>query len=199
GHSRHDPRLREDETAQNSRCETLQAGRTWDAVFGSAHSTTLQTDDGDILIDYSKNLINQDVLAMLLALAKSRGLEEARERMFSGDKINFTEGRAVLHVALRNRSNTPTLVDSKDVMPEVNRVLDKMKAFCQVSACLSVFLGNKPSNSIVFQKLTPFILGALVGDHVRAQDFRPGRHVGHQQLRPVGVSHTWAGLNSGLR
>uniref|UniRef100_A0A669ECP8 Glucose-6-phosphate isomerase n=1 Tax=Oreochromis niloticus TaxID=8128 RepID=A0A669ECP8_ORENI len=95
------------------------------------HSTTLQTDDGDILIDYSKNLINQDVLAMLLALAKSRGVEEARERMFSGEKINFTEGRAVLHVALRNRSNTPILVDGKDVMPEVNRVLDKMKAFCQ--------------------------------------------------------------------
>ncbi|CAI5668416.1 unnamed protein product [Oreochromis niloticus] len=94
-------------------------------------STTLQTDDGDILIDYSKNLINQDVLAMLLALAKSRGVEEARERMFSGEKINFTEGRAVLHVALRNRSNTPILVDGKDVMPEVNRVLDKMKAFCQ--------------------------------------------------------------------
>uniref|UniRef100_A0AAX7VDP4 Glucose-6-phosphate isomerase n=1 Tax=Astatotilapia calliptera TaxID=8154 RepID=A0AAX7VDP4_ASTCA len=94
-------------------------------------STTLQTDDGDILIDYSKNLINQDVLAMLLALAKSRGLEEARKKMFSGEKINFTEGRAVLHVALRNRSNTPILVDGEDVMPEVNRVLDKMKAFCQ--------------------------------------------------------------------
>uniref|UniRef100_A0A3P9D084 Glucose-6-phosphate isomerase n=1 Tax=Maylandia zebra TaxID=106582 RepID=A0A3P9D084_9CICH len=94
-------------------------------------STTLQTDDGDILIDYSKNLINQDVLAMLLALAKSRGLEEARKRMFSGEKINFTEGRAVLHVALRNRSSTPILVDGEDVMPEVNRVLDKMKAFCQ--------------------------------------------------------------------
>ncbi|XP_035771280.1 glucose-6-phosphate isomerase-like [Neolamprologus brichardi] len=129
------------ETEQNHhrrRCEAFPGPSHCELrVFGSAHSTTLQTDDGDILIDYSKNLINQDVLAMLLALAKSRGLEEARERMFSGDKINFTEGRAVLHVALRNRSNTPTLVDSKDVMPEVNRVLDKMKAFCQVSACLS--------------------------------------------------------------
>uniref|UniRef100_A0A671TGH4 Glucose-6-phosphate isomerase n=1 Tax=Sparus aurata TaxID=8175 RepID=A0A671TGH4_SPAAU len=91
-------------------------------------STTLQTDDGDILLDFSKNLINQEVLTMLLA--KSRGVEEAREKMFSGEKINFTEGRAVLHVALRNRSNTPISVDGKDVMPEVNRVLDKMKAFC---------------------------------------------------------------------
>ncbi|GLD61782.1 glucose-6-phosphate isomerase-like protein [Lates japonicus] len=62
--------------------------------------------------------------------AKSRGVEEAREKMFSGEKINFTEGRAVLHVALRNRSNTPIMVDGKDVMPEVNRVLDKMKSFC---------------------------------------------------------------------
>ncbi|XP_063764335.1 glucose-6-phosphate isomerase a [Eleginops maclovinus] len=96
----------------------------------TSFSTTLQTDDGEILLDYSKNLINQEVMDMLIALAKSRGVEEARERMFSGEKINFTEGRAVLHVALRNRSNTPIQVDGKDVMPEVNRVLDKMKAFC---------------------------------------------------------------------
>uniref|UniRef100_A0A673A3B7 Glucose-6-phosphate isomerase n=1 Tax=Sphaeramia orbicularis TaxID=375764 RepID=A0A673A3B7_9TELE len=93
-------------------------------------STTLQTDDGDILLDYSKNLINEDVMSMLVAMAKSRGVEEAREKMFSGEKINFTEGRAVLHIALRNRSNTPIHVDGKDVMPEVNRVLEKMKAFC---------------------------------------------------------------------
>ncbi|XP_075884824.1 glucose-6-phosphate isomerase a [Nelusetta ayraudi] len=93
-------------------------------------STTLQTDDGDILLDFSKNLVNQEVLDMLFTLARSRGVEEAREKMFSGEKINFTEGRAVLHVALRNRSNTPITVDGEDVMPEVNRVLDKMKAFC---------------------------------------------------------------------
>ncbi|KAM6937351.1 glucose-6-phosphate isomerase a [Xenentodon cancila] len=97
----------------------------------STFSTILDTDDGEILLDYSKNLINQDVMAMLLSMAKSRGVEEAREKMFSGEKINFTEGRAVLHIALRNRSNTPILVDGKDVMPEVNRVLEKMKAFCQ--------------------------------------------------------------------
>jgi len=96
----------------------------------SKFSTTVETDDGDILLDYSKNLINQEVMGMLLAMAKSRGVEEAREKMFSGEKINFTEGRAVLHIALRNRSNTPIQVDGKDVMPEVNRVLDKMKAFC---------------------------------------------------------------------
>uniref|UniRef100_A0A3B4Y523 Glucose-6-phosphate isomerase n=1 Tax=Seriola lalandi dorsalis TaxID=1841481 RepID=A0A3B4Y523_SERLL len=96
----------------------------------SSFSTTLDTDDGEILLDYSKNLINQDVMAMLFTMAKSRGVEDARDKMFSGEKINFTEGRAVLHIALRNRSNTPINVDGKDVMPEVNRVLDKMKAFC---------------------------------------------------------------------
>ncbi|XP_029523339.2 glucose-6-phosphate isomerase-like [Oncorhynchus nerka] len=96
----------------------------------SKFSTTLETDDGDILLDYSKNLVNEEVMRMLLAMAKSRGVEEARDKMFSGEKINFTEGRAVLHIALRNRSNTPINVDGQDVMPEVNRVLDKMKVFC---------------------------------------------------------------------
>lgn len=96
----------------------------------SKHSLTLNTDDGDILLDYSKNLINEDVMAMLLELAKSRGVEAARDKMFSGEKINFTEGRSVLHIALRNRSNTPIQVGGSDVMPEVNKVLEKMKGFC---------------------------------------------------------------------
>ncbi|XP_004067494.1 glucose-6-phosphate isomerase [Oryzias latipes] len=93
-------------------------------------SLTLNTEDGDILLDYSKNLITDEVMKMLTDLGKSRGIEAAREKMFTGDKINFTEGRAVLHVALRNRSNTPILVEGKDVMPEVNKVLEKMKSFC---------------------------------------------------------------------
>ncbi|KAK7152316.1 hypothetical protein R3I94_008596 [Phoxinus phoxinus] len=93
-------------------------------------SLTLKTDEGDILLDYSKNRINEEVMKMLVELAKSRGVEASRDKMFSGEKINFTEGRAVLHVALRNRSNTPITVDGKDVMPEVNKVLEKMKGFC---------------------------------------------------------------------
>ncbi|KAL4642217.1 glucose-6-phosphate isomerase-like [Arapaima gigas] len=96
----------------------------------SKFSLTLNTNDGDILLDYSKNLINKEVLKMLLDLARSRGVEAAREQMFTGEKINFTEGRAVLHIALRNRSNTPIYVEGKDVMTEVNRVLEKMKDFC---------------------------------------------------------------------
>ncbi|XP_068938763.1 glucose-6-phosphate isomerase [Petaurus breviceps papuanus] len=94
-------------------------------------SLNLDTKNGHILVDYSKNLITEDVMKMLVELAKSRGVENAREQMFKGTKINFTEDRAVLHVALRNRSNTPMLVDGKDVVPEVNKVLEKMKAFCQ--------------------------------------------------------------------
>ncbi|XP_066570101.1 glucose-6-phosphate isomerase b [Amia ocellicauda] len=97
----------------------------------SKFSTTLKTDEGDLLIDYSKNLITEEVLQMLYEMAKSRGVLEARERMFKGEKINFTEGRAVLHIALRNRSNSPIEVDGKDVMPDVNNVLEKMKGFCQ--------------------------------------------------------------------
>uniref|UniRef100_A0A7N9AS93 Glucose-6-phosphate isomerase n=1 Tax=Mastacembelus armatus TaxID=205130 RepID=A0A7N9AS93_9TELE len=93
-------------------------------------SLTLKTEDGDILLDYSKNLITDEVMKMLVDLAKARGIEAAREKMFTGEKINFTEGRAVLHVALRNRSNTPIMVDGKDVMPDVNKVLEKMKGFC---------------------------------------------------------------------
>ncbi|XP_063702399.1 glucose-6-phosphate isomerase [Culicoides brevitarsis] len=85
--------------------------------------------DGDILLDYSKNRINDEVWPMLLQLAESRGLAEAREAMFSGQHINITEDRAVLHTALRNRSNKPVMVDGKDVMPEVNAVLAHMKEF----------------------------------------------------------------------
>ncbi|XP_028036722.1 glucose-6-phosphate isomerase [Bombyx mandarina] len=85
--------------------------------------------DGDILLDYSKNRINSDVFKLLLDLAKSRNVEQARDAMFSGQKINFTEDRAVLHIALRNRQNKPILVNGKDVSTDVNAVLEHMKEF----------------------------------------------------------------------
>ena len=66
--------------------------------------------EGPYLVDFSKNRIDSEVLDLLVELARERGLEEAREAMFSGEKINFTEDRAVLHVALRNRSNVPMMV-----------------------------------------------------------------------------------------
>jgi glucose-6-phosphate isomerase len=83
----------------------------------------------EILVDYSKNLIDKRVLDLLLELANECGLKSAVESMFTGEKINATENRAVLHVALRNRSNCPVLVDGQDVMPEVNDVLEQMKEF----------------------------------------------------------------------
>ncbi|HTZ18790.1 MAG TPA: glucose-6-phosphate isomerase [Dissulfurispiraceae bacterium] len=85
----------------------------------------------DILVDYSKNRITEETLQLLIALADEAGLRDAIEQMFGGERINETEDRSVLHVALRNRSNTPILVDGRDVMPDVNRVLDKMKDFCR--------------------------------------------------------------------
>ncbi|WP_439258848.1 glucose-6-phosphate isomerase [Lonepinella sp. BR2930] len=85
----------------------------------------------EILVDYSKNNINQDTLKLLRQLAQECSLATAIEAMFTGEKINRTEDRAVLHTALRNRSNQPVLVDGKDVMPDVNEVLAKMKGFCQ--------------------------------------------------------------------
>lgn len=89
------------------------------------------TFDDLMLVDYSKNRITQETLDKLLDLARETQLSEAVASMFSGEKINRTEDRAVLHVALRNRSNTPILVDGKDVMPEVNAVLQKMKGFSE--------------------------------------------------------------------
>ncbi|MBK0367029.1 glucose-6-phosphate isomerase [Salmonella enterica] len=89
------------------------------------------TFDDLMLVDFSKNRITEETLAKLQDLAKETDLAGAIKSMFSGEKINRTEDRAVLHVALRNRSNTPIIVDGKDVMPEVNAVLEKMKTFSQ--------------------------------------------------------------------
>ncbi|MFC0183769.1 glucose-6-phosphate isomerase [Pseudarcicella hirudinis] len=85
----------------------------------------------DILLDYSKNLINDKTKATLVALANECELDDAIERLFTGDIINQTENRAVLHVALRNRSNFPIAVNGEDVMPDVNAVLEKMKGFSE--------------------------------------------------------------------
>jgi glucose-6-phosphate isomerase len=85
----------------------------------------------DILVDYSKNRITAETLHLLVELAEACGVRESIEKMFAGDRINETEGRAVLHTALRNRANTPVFENGKDVMPEVNAVLAKMKGFSE--------------------------------------------------------------------
>jgi glucose-6-phosphate isomerase len=87
--------------------------------------------DGDLLVDYSKHRVTAETMKLLFALAAQAKVADWRDRMFRGEKINRTEDRAVLHVALRNRSNEPILVDGQDVMPEVNAVLAKMREFTE--------------------------------------------------------------------
>ncbi|CAD7043189.1 glucose-6-phosphate isomerase [Pseudorhizobium halotolerans] len=83
----------------------------------------------DLLMDFSKTAVNDRVITLLEKLAEEAGVAQKRDAMFSGEAINFTEGRAVLHTALRNRSNKPVLVNGKDVMPDVNGVLAAMAGF----------------------------------------------------------------------
>ena len=86
---------------------------------------------GDMLLDYSKNRISDETMHLLLDLAEACDVGKWRKKMFSGQKINNTEQRAVLHVALRNTLDRPIQVDGKDVMPEVFRVLKQMRAFSE--------------------------------------------------------------------
>lgn len=91
----------------------------------------LRAEAAGLLLDYSKNLVTNATMDLLFALARAADLEDWRARMFAGEPINNTEGRAVLHVALRNRANTPILVDGQDVMPEVNAVLARIADFSE--------------------------------------------------------------------
>lgn len=86
-------------------------------------------DKSEILFDFSKNFITEDTLSLLFDLARESGLEKLRNDMFAGEKINFTEKRAVYHVALRNVTNQPMQVDGKSVVEGVNEVLEHMKNF----------------------------------------------------------------------
>ena len=105
---------------------------------------------GDILFDFSKNRVTEKTMGLLIDLARQAGLAGKIESMFTGEKYNNTEKRAVLHIALRNRSNRPTLVDGVDVMPGVNAVLGKMRAFSGAvrSGAWSGYTG-KPITDIV--------------------------------------------------
>lgn len=86
-------------------------------------------DNSEVLFDFSKNFVTEDTLKLLFELAKEAGLEKLRDQMFAGEHINFTEDRAVYHVALRNVSNQPMKVDGKSVVEDVNGVLEHMKEF----------------------------------------------------------------------
>ncbi len=109
--------------------ENVQISELFKGSTNRFEDFTIQFEE-QLLLDYSKNLITAETMEKLQALAKECKLPEAIKAMFSGEKINKTEGRAVLHTALRNRSNTPVMVDGEDVTPKVNEVLEKMKVFC---------------------------------------------------------------------
>ena len=142
----------------------------------------------DILLDYSKNRITEETMANLIALAEEVGLKDGIQSMFSGDKINETEGRAVLHVALRNRSNTAIKVDGEDVMPEVNDVLNQMKAFCDnllsggwkgytgkaITDIVNIGIGGSDLGPVMvtealkpyWQNITPHFVSNVDGSHI---------------------------------
>jgi glucose-6-phosphate isomerase len=104
----------------------------------------------DILVDYSKNRLDKETKESLIQLAEEIDLKSAIEAMFTGEKINGTEGRAVLHTALRNRSNTPVYADGQDVMPDVNAVLSQMKVFAdQINQGTWLGYTGKPIKSLV--------------------------------------------------
>lgn len=88
-------------------------------------------DKSETIFDFSKNFITEQTLSLLVRLAKEAKVEKLRDEMFAGEKINFTEKRAVYHVALRNVTNQPMQVDGKSVVEDVNEVLDHMKVFSE--------------------------------------------------------------------
>lgn len=124
----------------------------------------------DILLDYSKNNINGRTMSYLIELARECNLSDAIEQMFTGAKINQTENRAVLHVALRNRSNSPILVDGNDVMPDVNEVLNKMKDF---SECVNSGSWKGYTNKTITDIVNIGIGGSDLGPVMATEALKP--------------------------
>lgn len=94
-----------------------------------SHTFSNSADKSEILFDFSKNFITEDTLSLLFELARESGLEKLRDDMYAGEKINFTEKRAVYHIALRNVTNQPMEVDGNSVVEGVNEVLEHVKDF----------------------------------------------------------------------
>jgi len=132
---------------------------------------------GDLLFDYSKNRITEQTITLLLDLARQAKLDDHIVAMMTGQKINNTENRAVLHIALRNRSNRPILVDGQDVMPEVNRVLAKMRAFSEAirSGAWTGYTGQ-PITDVVNVGIGGSDLGPKMVTLALAHYAQPGLH-----------------------
>jgi glucose-6-phosphate isomerase len=114
-------------TQHKKAMESRQLRELFESDPQRAQKLSLQA--ADLHIDYSKNLVTDDILSSLLDLARQAELEQKRDAMFAGEHINSTEDRAVLHTALRNRSGKPLVVDGQDIMPEIKRVLEHMASF----------------------------------------------------------------------
>jgi glucose-6-phosphate isomerase len=151
----------------------------------------------DSLFDYSKNRITEETMHLLLDLAEQAGLPRAIQAMFGGERINSTENRSVLHIALRNRSNRPILVDGKDVMPEVKAVLAKMRTFSEAvrSGKWKGYTGS-PMTDVV----NIGIGGSDLGPRMVTRALKP---YGHDRLRvhfvsnvdPTDIAETLKDLN----
>lgn len=128
---------------------------------------------GDLFLDYSKNRINSETMSLLVKLAEEADIAGWRDRMFGGEKINNTENRAVLHVALRNRSDRPVWVDGVDVMPDVRAVIDKMAAFSE-RVREGVWLGY--SGKRITDIVNIGIGGSDLGPQMVYQALKPYRH-----------------------
>ncbi len=131
-----------------------------------------------MLLDYSKNIINDKTLSLLLDLARQSNLQSWITRMFNGDRINITENRPVLHIALRNRINRPILVNQKDVMPDVNSVLDQMRTFSD-SVRSGTWRGysGKPITDVVNIGIGGSDLGPVMVTEALKPYGKPGLHV----------------------
>jgi glucose-6-phosphate isomerase len=200
--------LVKDRPPAQSRTE-LARSAAWQALsahydaMGGLHLRDMFADDpqrfdkfsihfNDILLDYSKNRITEETMRLLFALARQANVSGWTQRMFAGEPINFTEKRPALHIALRNRSNTPILVDGEDVMPEVNRVLEQMKRFClklqsgiwrghtgkRISDVVNIGIGGSDLGpQMVTEALKPYARGDINVHYVSNVD---GTHVAEQ-------------------
>jgi len=151
---------------------------------------------GSLLVDYSKNLITDESMKVMVELARQTGVEKLRDQMFGGDAINTTENRAVLHVALRNRSTRPMLVDGRDVMPDVRAALDRIRQFTDairngswlgysglpITDVVNIGIGGSDLGpAMVTQALAPY---AREGPRLHFVSNVDGTHLG-ETLRPL--------------
>ncbi|MBA2690608.1 MAG: glucose-6-phosphate isomerase, partial [Burkholderiales bacterium] len=148
-----------------------------------ARASRLSLQLNGMLIDFSKNLVTDETLLLLTELSREAGVLRQAQRMFAGEKINTTEDRAVLHTALRNRTDTPVFVDGEDVMPQINGVLSHMRRFCEaVRSGQWLGHGGKPINDIV----NIGIGGSDLGPYMACEALRP---YGHPRLAMHFVSN----------